>query len=113
MTLNVTAAPAAAVVPDFWTYFVQQFVLDVSTDLAPDLQNILGVVATNGIVGLLDPANAALVVSYQAKLQADALKVGQDLSKQVASWLQLWIAAKFNLAAPASVAPVVRLKLAA
>lgn len=81
--------------PDFGSYLLQNFIADVKADMAPDAVAILQVVANGGFQALLDPQNNVMVMSYLVKLQADAMATGSDLSKQVATYVILWLQNKF------------------
>lgn len=86
--------------PDFGTYLITNLMADVRAEVAPDAQAVLNIVIGGGAVALLDPANALTVQSFLLKLQADAMRAGNDLSKQVATYVSLWLAAKFPAAKP-------------
>jgi hypothetical protein len=89
--------------PDFWTYLVTNFIADVKQELYPDVVNILNIVEAGGAAALLLPSNFMTVQAFLVKVQADAIKVGDDLSKQIATFLKMWLAAKFAPPAAAKV----------
>ncbi|MDE2105381.1 MAG: hypothetical protein KGL39_49600 [Patescibacteria group bacterium] len=89
---NGTTTP----IPDFGTYLMTSLMADISADVYPDAKAVLDIVVANGFQALLDPKNGLVVQSFLVKLQADALQVGNDLSKQIATYLELILAAKFN-----------------
>jgi hypothetical protein len=85
----------ATTLPDFGTYLLTSLMQDVSSDVAPDAQAVLNIVIQGGYQALLLPTNALTEQAFLMKLQADALSVGNDLSKQIATYLSLKLAAKF------------------
>lgn len=94
-----------ATLPDFGTYLMTNLLQDISADLLPDAQAILGLVQTNGASSLLLPQNALMVNAFLVKAQADAMNVGNDLSKQIATYVSMWLANKFTPPTPASGKP--------
>lgn len=86
--------------PDFGTYLLTSLMTDINADVLPDAQAVLAIVQAGGFEALLLPSNTLTVQSFLVKLQADGLKAGNDLSKQIATFVSLWLAAK--VAPPAS-----------
>jgi len=85
--------------PDFGTFLLTSLMADIQADVMPDAQAVLQIVIDGGFQALLLPTNAMVVNSFLVKLQADGLKVGNDLSKQIAQYISMWLAAKFPAAA--------------
>lgn len=80
---------------DFWQTLLADLLTDVSQDVLPDAQAVLAIVEQGGYQALLLPTNALTVQSFLVKLQADGLAVGNDLSKQLATFVSQWLTAKF------------------
>lgn len=89
--------------PDFWNTLLTDFLADVKQDMLPDAQAVLSIVEQGGYQALLLPTNFVTLQSFLIKMQADGLTTGNDLSKQVATLISQWLAAKF--AAATSAAP--------
>lgn len=85
--------------PDFGSFLLTSIMQDVQADVMPDAQQVLQIVIDGGFAALLVPSNALTVNAFLVKLQADALKAGNDLSKQIAQYVSMWLAAKFPAAA--------------
>ena len=93
----------ATTVPDFGTYLLTSLMQDVSADILPDAQAVLAIVTTGGYQALLLPSNFLTQQAFLMKLQADALTAGNDLSKQIATYIGMWLTAKVaSLAAAAA-----------
>lgn len=86
----------ATPLPDFGTYLLQELLLDVQADILPDAQNILAIVQNGGYAALLEPQNSLTVMSFLQKLQADAMVAGNDLSKQIATYVSMWLTNKLT-----------------
>lgn len=84
---------------DFWQTLLADLLTDVSQDVLPDAQAVLAIVEQGGYQALLLPTNALTVQSFLVKLQADGLAVGNDLSKQLATFVSQWLVAKFTVPA--------------
>lgn len=95
---------ASSTLPDFGTYLLTNLMADISNDVLPDAQAVLSIVISGGYQALLLPTNALTVQSFLVKLEADGLAVGNDLSKQIAQFVSLWLSAKVASVAPAPAA---------
>ena len=84
----------ATPLPDFGTYLLTNLLADIKAELLPDAQAILSIVTQGGYAALLVPSNFLTVQSFLVKAQADALAAGNDLSKQIATFLWMWLTAK-------------------
>lgn len=93
-------AKLRADLPDFGTFLVTSLMTDVSADILPDAQAVLAIVQSGGAEALLQPSNAMTLNSFLVKLQADALKTGNDLSKQIATFVSMYLANKLAPPAP-------------
>lgn len=96
------------VVPTFFATLKNDLLVDISTDVMPDAIPVLQMVESGGYEALLAPSAQASVIALSAKLEADGLKVGNDLSKQAATFLIQFFQAKIAAAvakAQAALAP--------
>jgi len=97
-----TKTPAA---PNFWNFLLTSLLTDISADVMPDAQAVLALVESGGYQALLQPANQLTVASFLVKIQADGLATGNDLSKQVATFLSQWLTAKLATLVTATATP--------
>lgn len=85
-----------------WNYTKTNFIADVSADVYPDADAVLAAVESDGLIGLLKPDVQLSIQALFLKLQADGLKLGDDLVKQEATFFRMYFKAKF---APPAAAP--------
>jgi len=87
-------AQSATAVPDFGTYLLTNLLADVNADILPDVQGLLTLVQQGGFEALLLPSGQMQLMALLPKLQADGMKAGNDLSKQIATFFSMWLPAK-------------------